>query len=145
MPKCHTCDRFYFRRSKLEKFMDQFYCEKCVPHSHVQYGHVLGRVVRLEDPRHSSYKKPEEDDPVINVAGLLLLNNLLSNDGDSHHESIPEPFEGKGGEFGGGGAQGSWDEPSHNDSPPSDFSSSSSDSGSSDSGGSDSGGGGGDS
>jgi len=34
MPRCHTCDEFYFLRPRLEKFMDQFYCEKCIPFNH---------------------------------------------------------------------------------------------------------------
>jgi len=90
-------------------------------------------------------KRKEENDNESGVMNLLLLSQLLER---NEHEEFSHrgdiPFEGKGGEFGGGGANGSWDpSPSEpNSSPPSDngsdsfsdSSSSSCDSGSSDSG-----------
>jgi hypothetical protein len=67
----------------------------------------------------------------IDLSTAVIALDLLT--AESRSEPEPEKFEGQGGEFGGGGASGTWDDGGSPDS-------GGSDSGGSDSGGSDSGG-----
>jgi hypothetical protein len=124
MPRCSVCNKYSFWG---------FVPGTTKPvHTACLKKDVVRRVYTV-NPLPRSTRRDEDDSP--GFVDLALLNAVLSysHDSDNHHESTPEPFEGKGGEFGGAGATGSWEpSESNNDSPPSDDSPSS-DSSSSDS------------
>jgi hypothetical protein len=127
MPRCSVCNKYSMFG----------FANGTVKPVHVKC--LKKEVIRKAYTPSYPYSRPtrrHEEEPSSSLTNLIMLNSLLesSHDHDRHCESTPVPFEGKGGEFGGAGATGSWDSPSSNDTPPSDSSSdssSSSDSGSS--------------